>query len=91
MKKLILAVLFGIFASCAFASIKTEPTGEYDGDYQIFNIICDTIVEYEERAEYFLSNDTFQIINRFEFSEIDGKEVHILQVIYKDDVCLCEE
>lgn len=43
MKKLIISILFGLFAFSAFAEIKTEPTGEYVDEFQIINIICGLI------------------------------------------------
>ena len=85
MKKLIISILFGLFAFSAFAEIKTEPTGEYVGEFQIINVICDSYLEYEERIEYFLENDkTFQIVDRFE-------EEHTIQIICKKYVCFDEQ
>ena len=49
MKKLIISILFGFFAFNAFAEIKTEPTGEYVGEFQIINVACDSYFEYEEK------------------------------------------
>ena len=84
MKKLIISILFGLFAFNAFAEIKTEPTGEYVGEFQIINIICGSYLEYEERIEYFLENDeTFQIIDRFE-------EERTIQIICKKCICFNE-
>ena len=57
MKKLIISILFGFFAFSVFAEIKTEPTGEYVGGFQIINVACDSYSEYEEKIEYFLEND----------------------------------
>ena len=85
MKKLIISILFGLFAFSVFAEIKTEPTGEYVGEFQIINIICDSYIEYEERIEYFLENDeTFQIVDRFE-------EERTIQIICKKCICFDEE
>lgn len=84
MKKLIISILFGLFAFSAFAEIKTEPTGEYVGEFQIINIICDSYLEYEERIEYFLENETFQIVDRFE-------EERTIQIICKKCICFDEE
>lgn len=85
MKKLIISILFGLFAFSAFAEIKTEPTGEYVGEFQIINVICDSYLEYEERIEYFLENDeTFQIVDRFE-------EERTIQIICKKCICFDEE
>ena len=85
MKKLIISILFGFFAFNAFAEIKTEPTGEYVGEFQIINVACDSYLEYEERIEYFLENDkTFQIVDRFE-------EERVIQIICKKYVCFDEQ
>ena len=84
MKKLIISILFGLFVFSAFAEIKTEPTGEYFGEFQIINVICDSYSEYEERIEYFLENDeTFQIVDRFE-------EERTIQIICKKCICFDE-
>ena len=84
MKKLIIFILFGFFAFNAFAEIKTEPTGEYVGEFQIINVACDSYFEYEEKIEYFLENDkTFQIVDRFE-------EERVIQIICKKYVCFDE-
>lgn len=84
MKKLIISILFGLFAFSAFAEIKIEPTDEYVGEFQIINIICDSYSEYEERIEYFLENDeTFQIVDRFE-------EERVIQIICKKCMCFDE-
>lgn len=85
MKKLIISILFGLFTFSAFAEIKYSPAGEYVGEFQIINIICDSYLEYEEKIEYFLENDeTFQIVNRFE-------EERIIQIICKKYICFGEE
>ena len=77
--------MFGLFAFSAFAEIKIEPMGEYVGEFQIINIICDSYFEYEERIEYFLENDeTFQIVDRFE-------EERTIQIICKKYICFDEE
>ncbi len=81
MKKFILIVLFAIFTSHAFASIKYEATGNYINDFQVFNIKCDSYSEYEEKLEEFLDDESIQIINRFE-------EERIIQIIYKDYICI---
>ena len=84
MKKLIISILFGLFAFSAFAEIKTEPTGECVGEFQIINVICDSYLEYEERIKYFLENDeTFQIVDRF-------KEERTIQIICKKCICFNE-
>jgi len=84
MKKLIISILFGFFAFSAFAE-KYLPTGEYVGEFQIINVICDSYLEYEERIEYFLENDeTFQIVDRFE-------EERTIQIICKKCICFDEE
>ena len=84
MKKLIISILFGFFAFSAFTEIKIEPTGEYVGEFQIINIICDSYSGYEERIEHFLENDeTFQIVDRFE-------EECIIQIICKKCMCFDE-
>ena len=85
MKKLIISILFGLFAFSAFAEIKYLPTGEYVGEFQIINVICDSYLEYEERIEYFLENDeTFQIVDHFE-------EERTIQIICKKCICFDEE
>lgn len=81
MKKFILIILFAIFTSHVFASIKYEATGNYINDFQVFNIKCDSYSEYEEKLEEFLDNESIQIINRFE-------EERIIQIIYKDYICI---
>jgi hypothetical protein len=84
MKKLIISVLFGLFAFSAFAE-KYLPTGECVGEFQIINVICDSYLEYEEKIEYFLENDeTFQIVDRFE-------EERTIQIICKKCICFDEE
>jgi hypothetical protein len=83
MKKIILIALFGIFASFVFASIKVEPTGDSVDGFQVFNIICDSYSEYEERLETFLNDETIQVLDRFE-------EEKIIQVICKKYICIEE-
>lgn len=85
MKKLIISILFGLFAFSAFTEVKYSSTGEYVGEFQIINVICDSYLEYEERIEYFLENDeTFQIVDRFE-------EERTIQIICKKCICFDEE
>ena len=81
MKKLIISILFGLCAFSAFAKVKVVPTNDFAGDYQIFNIICDSYTEYEERAESFIKDENVEIIDRYE-------EELILQIIYKDCICI---
>ena len=84
MKKLIISSLFGLFTFSTFAEIKTDPTGEYVGEFQIINVTCDSYSEYEEKIEYFLENDkTFQIVDHFE-------EECVIQVICKKNTCFDE-
>lgn len=84
MKKIILITLFSVFASFAFASIKVEPTGEFVNNFQVFNIICDSYLEYEERLDSFLEDESIQILDRFE-------EEKTIQIICKKYICFDEE
>lgn len=85
MKKLIISILFGLFTFSAFAEIKYSLVGEYVGEFQIINVICESYLEYEEKIEYFLENDEiFQIVDRFE-------EERTIQIICKKYICFDEE